>query len=129
MTAIDFNKGTIPWQAAVGDMPSVRNNPLLKGLTLPPLGATGRAGSLVTAAGLIFMGPGDNKVYGLDVDNGIVLWPADLPHPANASPMTYRSRSRRQFVVIGTGGGKAAALEAFASPEKQISRDRGTGVL
>jgi glucose dehydrogenase len=32
----------------------------------------------------------------------------------NATPMTYRSASGRQFIVVATGGGDDAALVAFA---------------
>ena len=42
ITAIDLNKGEIVWQVAHGETPDVvRNNPALKGLTIP---RTGRAG-------------------------------------------------------------------------------------
>ena len=33
-----------------------------------------------------------------------MLWEADLPTSAQATPMTYRSASGKQFVVIAAGG-------------------------
>ena len=71
---------------------------------------------MVTAGGLIFIGPGDKKLYALDQDTGKVLWTGELPTAADASPMTYRTSAGKQFVVIGVGGGKDAALVAFALP-------------
>jgi quinoprotein glucose dehydrogenase len=73
---------------------------------------------LVTAGGLVFTGPGDKKLYALDQENGRVVWSADLPHAAEGTPMTYRGRDGRQFVVIATGEGKEATLVAFALPEE-----------
>ena len=88
----------------------------MNGVDPPPLGAIGNAGLLVTAGGLLFTGPGDNKLYALDPENGNVLWAADLPHGAEGTPMTYRSRDGRQFVVVATGEGEDATLVAFALP-------------
>jgi glucose dehydrogenase len=130
LTAIDLNKGEIIWQVPIGDMPAIRNNPLLKGLTLPPTGVPGQAGTLVTASGLLFNAPGDNKLYALDQDNGTVLWAGDLKNPSagtsmvyrTGTPMTYRTRSGQQFVVLATGGEKnPPTLVAYALPEKSAS--------
>ena len=98
-------------------MPEIRNNPLLKGVSLPPTGAIGNAGSLVTAGGLVFTGPGDKKLYALDKDNGKVLWAGDLNYRAEGTPMTYRTRSGRQFIVVATGFGRNSTLVAFALPK------------
>lgn len=116
ITAIDLNRGEILWQAPSGDIPQIRSDPLLKGVDPPPLGAIGNAGLLVTAGGLLFTGPGDKKFYALDQESGNVLWAADLPYGAEGTPMTYRSRDGRQFVVVATGQGKDATLVAFAFP-------------
>ena len=35
-------------------------------------------------------------------------------HRTNGTPMTYRTKSGRQFVVVATGQGEDAALVAFA---------------
>jgi glucose dehydrogenase len=42
------------------------------------------------------------------------LWQAPVPRRVNGTPMTYRSRAGRQFVVIATGGGEDATLVAYA---------------
>ena len=116
ITAIDLNKGEILWQEPNGDMPAIRNNPLLKGVSFPPTGAFGRAGPMVTAGGLVFIGAEDKKIYARDKDNGKVIWAGDLKYPAGGNPMTYRTRSGKQFVVVATGNAKDSTLVAFALP-------------
>src|SRR6185436_2465525 len=42
ITALDMNKGTLAWQIAHGDTPdNIKNNPALKGLTIPRTGRQG----------------------------------------------------------------------------------------
>ena len=44
ITALDMNKGTIAWQRPNGDTPpAVKNNPALKGLTIPQTGSPSQA--------------------------------------------------------------------------------------
>jgi len=116
LTALDLNRGEIRWQVPIGDTPAIRSNPALKGSNLPPVGAIGHQGSLVTAGGLIFIGPGDKKFYALDKTNGKVLWAGDLNDPAQGTPITYRTRSGRQFVVVATGSAASTSLLAFVLP-------------
>ncbi len=116
ITAIDLNQGEILWQVPSGDIPEMRNDPMMRGVNPPPLGAIGNAGLLVTAGGLLFTAPGDNKLYALDQESGAVLWAGDLPHGAQGTPLTYRSSDGRQFVVVATGEGSDATLVAFALP-------------
>jgi quinoprotein glucose dehydrogenase len=115
VVAIDLNKGDIAWRVPVGDTPSIRTHPLLAGVPLPEqLGAPGAPGAIVTAGGLIFVGGGDTAIHALDKSNGKTLWRFDLGRRTTATPMTYRTRSGRQFVVIATGRGRQATLVAFA---------------
>jgi quinoprotein glucose dehydrogenase len=115
LVAIDLNRGVIAWRVPFGDTPSLRRHPALKGVTLPDvLGVAGAPGVLATAGGLIFAGGGDVAFHAVDSATGIEKWKAALPRRANATPMTYRSKSGRQFVVIATGGGEDASLVAFS---------------
>jgi quinoprotein glucose dehydrogenase len=117
LVALDLNRGTIKWRVPFGDTPSLRRHPALAGVTLPAvLGAAGAPGVLATAGGLVFAGGGDVAFHAVEAASGAELWKMALPRRANASPMTYRSASGRQFVVIATGGGEDAALVAFAVP-------------
>jgi quinoprotein glucose dehydrogenase len=117
IVAIDLNRGTIAWRVPFGDTPSLRRHPALKNVTLPAvLGVAGAPGVLATAGGLVFAGGGDLAFHALDASNGTEKWRVALPRRANATPMTYRSKSGRQFIVIATGGGEDAVLMAFALP-------------
>jgi len=120
LVALDLNRGAIKWRVPFGDTPSLRRHPALAGVTLPAvLGTAGAPGVLATAGGLVFAGGGDVAFHAVDAASGAELWKMALPRRANATPMTYRSASGRQFVVIATGGGEDAALVAFALPARE----------
>ncbi|MCZ6915873.1 MAG: pyrroloquinoline quinone-dependent dehydrogenase [Gemmatimonadetes bacterium] len=123
VTAIDLNTGERLWQVPVGDTPRVHDHPLLRELDLPPLGVSGAPGPIVTASGLLFLTGGGSVLYALDTVDGSVLWEADLGARGYAVPMTYQTRSGRQFVVIATGGGEEAVLKAFALPTQEAGPD------
>ncbi|HEV2126627.1 MAG TPA: pyrroloquinoline quinone-dependent dehydrogenase [Chloroflexota bacterium] len=116
LTAIDLNTGEHLWQVPVGDMPNIRNHPLLRHLDLPPLGVTGAPGPIVTGGGLIFLTGGGSTLYAIDKSNGEILWDTDLGTRGYSVPMTYQTRAGQQFVVIATGSGENAVLKAFALP-------------
>src|SRR5439155_3566326 len=64
LTAVDLNQGTIAWRVPFGDLPSLRQHPALKGVTLPDsLGSPGAPGVIVTAGGLVFGGGGDAALH------------------------------------------------------------------
>ena len=73
-------------------------------------------GSIVTKGGLVFIGGADDALYAFDKNTGEEVWNGPLPRRTSGTPMTYRSRSGRQFVLVTTGGGTDAALVAFALP-------------
>jgi len=116
LTAIDLNKGEIVWQKPVGEgSPAIRDNPLLKDVTLPDrLGSDSKGGAIVTASGLVFVGGGDKYFYAFDKMTGREVWRGELPYANAATPMTYRSKSGEQFLVIATGSGQQNALVAFS---------------
>ena len=117
VVAIDLNKGEIAWKAPLGEGPaSIRNNPLLKGVALPErLGnANNHGGVLVTRSGLVFCAAGDGYLYGFDKKTGKEIWRGQLPFPQGANPMSYRTKSGKQFIVLSTGTGEDNALVAFA---------------
>ena len=119
VVAIDLNKGEIAWKAPLGEGPaSIRNNPLLKGVTLPErLGnSNNHGGVLLTKSGLVFCAAGDSYLYAFDKKTGKEIWRGKLPYLQGANPMTYRSRSGKQFIVLSTGTGEDNALVAFAAP-------------
>jgi quinoprotein glucose dehydrogenase len=114
IVAIDLGRGEVAWRVPFGDTPSVRSHPLLQGVALPPrLGVAGAPGVLVTKGGVVLGGGGDSALYAFDAATGKELARFDLPRRASATPMTYRARSGRQFVVMATGGGTNASLVAW----------------
>ena len=118
LVAVDMNKGDIAWRVPFGaGSKSLRANPALKDVALPArLGSPGAPGSIVTKGGLVFVGGGDSAFYAFDKATGKEVWSAPIPRPTTATPMTYRSRAGRQFVVIATGSGSDQVLMAFAVP-------------
>jgi quinoprotein glucose dehydrogenase len=116
LTAIDLNKGEIAWRVPLGEgNQALRNHPLLRGVALPDrLGSpNNRGGALVTKSGLVFIGGGDGYFYAFDAKSGREMWRTKIPHVNTADPMTYRTRSGRQFIVVATGAGAENALLAF----------------
>ena len=115
MTAIDMDTGRRRWQVTLGDTPSIRQHPLLAGVTLPPLGVAGAPGGTVTKGGLLFATGGGTVLYALDTRDGRVLWQFDLPAGRGyANPVSYRGANGVQYIVIATGGGDDAELVAFS---------------
>jgi quinoprotein glucose dehydrogenase len=115
LVALDLNRGAIKWRVPFGDTPSLRRHPALKGVTLPvSLGVAGAPGVVATAGGLVFGSGGDLAFHAVDAATGAEVWRAPLTRRGNGTPMTYRARNGRQFVVIATGGGEDASLMAFA---------------
>jgi mono/diheme cytochrome c family protein len=87
----------------------------LKGVKLPErLGTGGPNSVLVTKSGIVFIGGGDPYLYAFDKATGKELWRGATPGRTSANPMTYRSRSGRQFVLIANGAGPDSTLTAFA---------------
>ena len=119
LVAIDLNEGEIAWRVPFGEGSGIiRNHPLLKGVELPErLGTRGSTGPMVTAGGLLFIGGGDPYLYAFDKTTGEEVWRGPTPYRTSGNPMTYRTRSDRQFVVIPTGAGPDASLVAFALPD------------
>ena len=116
VTAIDLNKGEIAWQVPHGDGP--RDHPHLKGLNLPPLGASSHTflssgGPLVTKT-LLFINQVQTRPDGrlssteffmraFDKKTGAVVWEYRMTEPPFGTPMTYL-HGGRQYIVVATGG-------------------------
>lgn len=115
LTAINLNTGKLLWKEPLGDHPAMK----AKGIRS---GAENYGGPVVTAGGLIFIGATkDEKFRAFHKRTGKLLWEADLPAAAFATPAIYELNGK-QYVVIACGGGKLKAKSgdaylAFALPD------------
>ena len=126
ITAFDLNKGDLVWQIAHGETPdSIRNNPALKGLTIPRTGRTARAGTIVTKTlvisgeGGFFTTPSGQRgamLRAYDKATGKEVGAVYMPAPASGSPMTYMLGGRQYIVVPISGAGFSAEFLAFRLP-------------
>jgi quinoprotein glucose dehydrogenase len=121
ITAYDMNKGEIAWQIPNGDTPpAIKNNPALKGLTIPRTGSPSHAGILVTKT-LLFAGEGwggQPMFRAYDKATGQIIWETTIPAGTQSGlPMTYMHQGRQYIVfTAGTPGTTPAQLVAFAIP-------------
>ena len=127
ITAYDMNRGEIVWQKTHSSTPDdIKNNPALKGLTLPRLGQPGRTFiGVLTTRNLVIAGEGGvhtnaagrrvallrayDKLTGADVGE------VEMPAKQTGSPMSYQVGGR-QFIVIAVSGNDGAELLAYALP-------------
>ena len=92
--AVNANTGEIAWQTPLGiteALPEGKRN----------TGATGNAGPIVTAGGLVFIGATtDNRFRAFDSRTGKELWTIKLARNANANPITYLGKDGKQYVAV-----------------------------
>jgi len=65
----------------------------------------------------------DTALRAFDVEPGTVLWEADLPTSAQATPMTYRSASGKQFGVIAAGATRGSGPTAAITSSRSRCRE------
>lgn len=100
LAAVDLTSGDVRWEVPPGTTPELSAVPEAR-----HWGSWNLGGALTTAGGLVFIAAArDTALRAFDVETGTMLWEADLPASAQATPMTYRSASGKQFVVIAAGG-------------------------
>jgi quinoprotein glucose dehydrogenase len=126
LTAIDMKRGEILWQVPHGETPdNIRNNPALKGLTIPRTGRFGTVGQLVTktllVAGEAGFGPTPSGARGAmlrayDKATGTEVGAVYMPAPQTGSPMSYMLGGKQYIVVAVSGGAYTGELVAFRLP-------------
>ena len=100
LVAVRPSTGEVAWRVPVGQFTVATPFP-----DAAKWGSIVLGGPIVTAGGLVFnAGTTDPAIYAFDVATGKQLWRGNLPTSARATPMTYRGRDGRQFVVVSAGG-------------------------
>ena len=100
LAAVRASTGEIAWQVPLGRFPGTDRFP-----DAAAWGSIALGGPVVTAGGLVFTaGTLEPAIYAYDVRTGASLWKGTLPTSARATPMTYRARDGRQYVVVAAGG-------------------------
>lgn len=104
MSAIDLRTRKLVWSHPFGTTRNAGPMGHALGLALP-MGVPNAGGSMATASGLTFIGASqDGLMRAYDSRTGRVLWQAVLPFGGQSTPMTYKLRGGRQYVVISAGG-------------------------
>jgi quinoprotein glucose dehydrogenase len=98
--AIDLDEGTLAWSVRLGVVDAL----IARGV--PPTGTPSLGGAIATAGSLVFIaGTNDERFRAFDAADGRELWSDRLEASGHATPMTYRGKDGRQYVVIAAGGG------------------------
>ncbi len=126
ITAIDLTRGEIAWQVPHGDTPdNIRNNPALKGLTIPRTGRAGVIGVLTTKslviageAGLATQPSGVRgaMLRAYEKSTGKDAGAVYIPAPQSGSPMTYMLNGKQYIVLAISGGNYSGEFVAFKLP-------------
>jgi quinoprotein glucose dehydrogenase len=120
LTAVKAATGEIAWQVPLGQLSGTEQ---ISGAA--QWGSIALGGPIATAGGLVFTaGTLEAAIYAFDSKTGERLWRGTLPTSAKSTPMTYRGRDGRQYVVVAAGGHAARIgpplgdyLVAFTLPQ------------
>src|SRR5215510_11258959 len=123
ITAIDMNKGEQLWRIPHGETPdNIKNNPALKGLTIPRTGRIGRIGVLTTKTLVIageagfFTTPNGMRgamLRAYDKATGKEVGAVYMPAPQTGSLMTYSLNGKQYITVPISGPGYSAEFLTF----------------
>ena len=127
ITAFDMDKGQLVWQTAHGETPdNVRNNPALKGLSIPRTGRAGNIGLVTTSRWSLPARPGSSPIPRASVapTSAPTIKPPEktparcfMPAGQTGAPMTYMVNGK-QYIVVAVGGqGFPAELLAYKLPD------------
>ncbi len=107
LMAIDAATGRFVWRVPLGELKELT----AKGI--PVTGTNNAGGSVATAGGVLFIGASADKTFrAFDSKTGKVLWSAELPADAGATPAVYLGKDGKEYVSIVSG----TALVTFALP-------------
>jgi quinoprotein glucose dehydrogenase len=99
LAAVDTKTGDVAWKVPLGSFDELE----AKGLR--NTGSLSLGSSIATGGGVVFIAAtADGKFRAFDSKTGKEIWTVKLPAAGNATPMTYKGASGKQYVVIVAGG-------------------------
>ena len=109
---VDLKTQKVVWQKPFGTTRNAGPLGIRVGLDLP-MGVPFSGGNTVTATGLTFIAASqDGRIRAIDTASGKVLWKADLPYGGQSTPITYKLKGGKQYVVVAAGGSVSMNLPA-----------------
>ncbi len=105
LMAVNAATGDLAWRIPLGTSDE------LEAKGVHNTGAFGQGGPIATAGGLVFIaGTNDKRFRAFDSKSGKLLWETKLDSEGHTSPITYRARNGKQYVLIVSSGVNAFAL-------------------
>ena len=101
LVALNVDTGEYAWRVPLGTIPE------LDAKGVHDTGSMNMGGSIATAGGLIFIAATNDRHFrAFDAKTGKMLWDTQLEAGGYATPITYKGKDGKQYVVIvATGGG------------------------
>ena len=136
ITAIDLKTGNQLWQVAHGETPDyIKNNPLLKGVTIPRTGQSGILGVMTTKS-LVICGDGGlftdeqgrkaARLRAYDKMTGREVGAVFMDQAQTGSPASYMVGGR-QYIVVASGGFQGAEFICYRLPVAVAAGGGGRG--
>ena len=115
LVAVNANTGDIAWRVPLGTDEEMEANGIMN------TGTNSVGGSLVTG-GLIFIGATADRLFrAFDTRDGRILWSSKMDGVVRASPMTYKTKKGKQYIVVSMG--IQAGRGRGQSPQTQSAPD------
>ncbi len=128
ITAVNMDTGDFRWQVTNADTPDeIKNNPALRGLTIPRTGQGGQGVSglmvtktlVITGDPLLSTVPGHPRgamLRAFDKATGKEVGTVWMPAPQSGSPMTYMVDGRQYIIIAVSGGNYSGEYIAYRLP-------------
>jgi quinoprotein glucose dehydrogenase len=128
ITAYDMRTGDKAWWIPNGGelLPVTSDDPLFKGVTLPPAPPGQGHAQVITTKSLVIYGTGRQggppvapntppRLFAVDKASGKQVGAVTIPSKTTAVPMTFMHKGK-QYIVFATGGGANTSLVALSLP-------------
>lgn len=133
ITAYDMSTGEKAWWIPNGGqlLPVTSDDPLFKGVKLPPAPPTRGHAQVITTKSLVIYGTGrsggppkaEPQLYAVDKATGKQVGAVPIPSKTSAVPMTFMHKGK-QYIVFATGGGANTSLVALSVGSGKVTSSR-----